>query len=89
MIVRVSSKTIIIQEAMSYWDLRSVLDDVNSILLSKGYRPTYYFEGTPIMGQGGFSVIIKLERGLGVLDKKVLTSILRNKGLNVILEDEL
>ncbi len=87
MIARLSKKIIVIQEAMSYWDLRNVLDHVNQVLLGKGYSPRYFFEGTPVMGQGGFSVIIKLDKELGELEFKVLERILSNLGLRVFREE--
>ncbi len=86
LIARLSRRALIIQEAMSYWDLRTVLEHVNPILLDKGYQPKYFFEGTPIMGQGGFSVIIKLDRDLGDLELRVLEKILHNLGLRVVRE---
>jgi len=87
LIARLSKRTIVVQEAMSYWDLRSVLENINPVLLSKGYKPAYFFEGTPILGQGGFSVIIKLDRDLGELEYKILERILTNLGLRVVREE--
>lgn len=88
-IARISAKSIVIQEAWSYWDLRDVLDGVNQILLHRRYKPVYFFEGTPVLGQGGFSVIIKLDRELGELERKSLKHLLENRGVKVIEEDKL
>jgi len=87
LIARLSKRVIVVQEAASHWDLRSVLENINPVLLSKGYKPTYFFEGTPVLGQGGFSVIIKLDRDLGELEFKVLEKILNNLGLRVVREE--
>lgn len=87
MIARLSKRVIVVQEAVSHWDLRSVLENINPVLLSKGYKPTFFFEGTPILGQGGFSVIIKLDRDLGELEYKVVERILSNLGLRVVREE--
>jgi hypothetical protein len=87
LIARLSRNTIIVQEVITYWDLRSVLEQINPILLSKGYKPKYFFEGTPVIGQGGFSMIIKLDRELGSLEIKILTRLLSRMGLKVIRED--
>ncbi len=87
MLARISNDKIIVQEAMSYWDLRYVLDDLNQILLSKGFKPKYFFGGTPVMGQGGFSVIIKLDKKLLEYDKKLLSRILRGHGVEVVFEE--
>lgn len=86
MIARLSKKQIIIQEAMNYWDLRDILDHINQVLLTKKYSPQYFFEGTPVMGQGGFSVIIKLDKELGDLEYRVLEKILSQQGIKVFHE---
>jgi len=86
LIARISRERIIIQEAVTYWDLKNVLDQLNQVLLSKKYKPVYFFEGTPIIGQGGFSVIIKLDRELGELEYRVIKRILTNLNIRVIEE---
>jgi len=88
LIARIRKHMIIVQEVMSYWDIKQILDDMKEILLKREYKPTYFFEGTPIIGQGGFSVIIKLERELSEADKKVLEKILRYRGFKIVYEDE-
>ncbi|WP_448579369.1 hypothetical protein [Thermosphaera sp.] len=89
MIGRLSKKMIIIQEAWSQYDIRDVLDDINPILVSKGYSPTFFFEGTPVLGVGGFSVIIKLAKELTDADYRVIKRILLFKNIKVVEEDGL
>ena len=89
MIARISKKMIIVQEAPTHWDIRYALEDVNHILLTKKYKPVYFFEGTPVIGQGGFSVIIKLDRELQPAEMRMLKRLLSNRGIKVIIEDEL
>jgi len=71
---------------VTYWDLKNVLDQLNQVLLSKKYKPVYFFEGTPVIGQGGFSVIIKLDRELGDLEYRVIKRLLSNLCMRVIEE---
>ncbi|OYT38456.1 MAG: hypothetical protein B6U89_05910 [Desulfurococcales archaeon ex4484_58] len=86
MIARIERRNIVLQEASNYWELRSVLDNVNQILLSRKYKPTYFFQGTPVIGQGGFSVIIKLDRELTEEDVRILKRILSSSGINVVIK---
>jgi len=87
LIARIGKKIIIVQEAPTHWDVRYALEDINHILLTKKYKPTYFFEGTPAIGQGGFSVIIKLERELKDEERRILKRLLSNRGIKVIMED--
>ncbi|ADG90705.1 hypothetical protein [Thermosphaera aggregans] len=89
MIGRLSKNKIIIQEAWSQYDIRDILDDVNPILVSKGYSPTYFFEGTPVLGIGGFSVIIKLAKDLTDADYRVIKRILLLRNIKIVEEDKL
>lgn len=89
MIARISKKTIIVQEAPTHWDIKYALEDINHILLTKKYKPIYFFEGTPVIGQGGFSVIIKLDKELQPAEMRILKRLLSNRGIKVIMEDEL
>ena len=89
MIGRLSKNKIIIQEAWSQYDIRDVLDDINPILVSKGYSPTYFFEGTPVLGVGGFSVIIKLAKDLTDADYRVIKRILLLRNIKIVEEDKL
>jgi len=86
LIARIERRNIVLQEASNYWELRSVLDNVNQILLSRKYKPTYFFQGTPVIGQGGFSVIIKLDRELTEEDVRILKRILSSSGINVVIK---
>jgi len=85
-IARISSQQIIIQEAMNYWDIRSILDNLNPLLLEHDYKPVFFFEGTPVLGQGGFSVIIKLSKSLSDTDRRIIKRLLENNGLKVVEE---
>lgn len=89
MIGRLSKNRIIIQEAWSQHDIRDILDDINPILVSKGYSPTYFFEGTPVLGVGGFSVIIKLAKELTDTDYRVIRRILLFKNIKIVEEEGL
>ncbi|MFZ8790865.1 MAG: hypothetical protein ACO2OS_01090 [Thermosphaera aggregans] len=89
MIGRLSKNKIIIQEAWSQYDIRDILDDINPILVSKGYSPTYFFEGTPVLGVGGFSVIIKLAKDLTDADYRVIKRILLLRNIKIVEEDKL
>ncbi|MGC8953888.1 hypothetical protein [Desulfurococcus amylolyticus] len=87
LIARISNTQIVIQEAFNYWDIRAILDVLNPLLLKHGYNPVFFFEGTPILGQGGFSVIIKLSKELSSSDKGFVKRMLQSNGLRVIEED--
>ncbi len=63
------------------------MEEVNQILLTRKYRPTYFFEGTPALGQGGFSVLVKLDRELREEERRLLRRLLSNRGIKVIMED--
>lgn len=84
LIARVEPDKIVIQEAITHWDIRSVLDQINPLLASKGYQPVFFFEGTPVIGQGGFSVIIKLGKPLNPDDKRLIKRIITSLGVRVI-----
>ncbi len=88
MLARISREKIVLQEFMTHWDVRAALEEINKILLSKGMRPQYFFEGTPVMGQGGFSVIIKLDKPLTGMDARTIARLLRSRGIRIIFEDE-
>lgn len=87
MIARIGRKIIVLQEAPTHWDIRYALEDVNHILLTKKYKPIYFFEGTPAIGQGGFSVIVKLDREMKDEERRILKRLLSNRGIKVIMED--
>jgi hypothetical protein len=89
MIARIGRRMIIIQEAPTHWDVRYALEDINQILLKKKdkYNPQYFFEGTPAIGQGGFTVIIKLSAELPDTERRILRRLLVNRGIKVIMED--
>lgn len=87
MIARIGRKIIVLQEAQTHWDIRYALEDVNHILLTKKYKPIYFFEGTPAIGQGGFSVIVKLDREMKDEERRILKRLLSNRGIKVIMED--
>ncbi|ABN69147.1 hypothetical protein Smar_0034 [Staphylothermus marinus F1] len=87
MIARIGRKIIVLQEAPTHWDIRYALEDVNHILLTKEYKPIYFFEGTPAIGQGGFSVIVKLDREMKDEERRILKRLLSNRGIKVIMED--
>lgn len=84
MIARLEGDKIIIQEAVTHWDIKDVLDELNPLLLSRGYEPKYFFEGTPVLGQGGFSVIIKLAKPLEPPHKRLIKKILEARNVKVI-----
>lgn len=84
LIARVESDKIVIQEAITHWDIRNILDQINPILASRGYRPVFFFEGTPVIGQGGFSVIIKLGKSLSQDDKRLIKRVIQSLGVKVI-----
>ncbi|ADV64692.1 hypothetical protein [Desulfurococcus mucosus] len=88
MIGRITGSTITLQEAMNYWDLRSVLEVLNPLLVEHGYEPVFFFEGTPVLGQGGFSVIIKLSKELAPSDRRLVKRILEANGFKVVEEDQ-
>ena len=89
MIARIGRRVIIIQEAPTHWDVRYALEDINQILLKKKdrYNPQYFFEGTPAIGQGGFTVIIKLSAELPDVERRILKRLLTSRGIKVIMED--
>lgn len=84
MIARLEDDKIIVQEAATHWDIKDVLDELNPLLLSKGYEPKYFFEGTPVIGQGGFSVIIKLARPLEPGHRRLIRKLLEAHNIKVI-----
>lgn len=88
MYARIASKLIVVRGASSYTDLRDVIDGINQVLLPRGYRLAYFFEGTPVLGGEGFSVIVKLDRALGDAERKAILRILVNRRI-VVEEDEL
>jgi hypothetical protein len=57
-------KSILIREVVNHVYVERVIYDLNPILLSKGYNPIYYFEGSPQISEGGLSVSIKLSKEL-------------------------
>lgn len=89
MICRLSRDKIIVQEAWSQYDIRDILDSLNPILVSKNYSPTFFFEGTPVLGVGGFSVIIKLAKPLSETDYRVVKRLFTLRNIAVIEEDKL
>ncbi|WP_440059225.1 hypothetical protein ACSU1N_05405 [Thermogladius sp. 4427co] len=86
MIARLGKNTLVIQEAYSHWDIQDVLNDINPILVSGGYQPAYFFNGTPVIGQGGFSVIIKLGKELSESDMRLIRRLLSIRGIKVVEE---
>ncbi|MEM0378471.1 MAG: hypothetical protein QXP68_05290 [Thermosphaera sp.] len=89
MICRLSRDRIIVQEAWSQYDIREVLDSLNPILTTKNYSPTFFFEGTPVLGVGGFSVIIKLAKPLSDSDYRIIKRLFTLRKITVIEEDKL
>ncbi len=89
MIARIGRKIIIIQEAPTHWDVRYALEDINQIILKKKdkYNPQYFFEGTPAIGQGGFTVIIKLSQEMPDEERRIIKRLLANRGIKVIMEE--
>ncbi|MCI4461338.1 MAG: hypothetical protein JHC12_00030 [Thermogladius sp.] len=89
MIARISKRSLIIQEAYSHWDIQDILNEINPILVSGDYQPTYFFEGTPIIGQGGFHVIIKLSKDLNESDQRIIKRLLSMRGVKVVEEEKI
>lgn len=71
-----SSREIIIEGLVRHWDAKKIIDDLNQILLPRGYSPIYYFEGTPVANEGGMTIRILLAKPLihddGIVIKKIL-----------------
>jgi hypothetical protein len=89
MIARISKRSLIIQEAYSHWDIQDILNEINPILVSGDYQPTYFFEGTPIVGQGGFHVIIKLSKDLSESDQRIIKRLLSMREVKVVEEEKI
>ncbi len=74
---------IIIRGAVTMWDLKRVLDDLNPLLLLKGYEPKYYFEGFLSPEERGIVLTIKLARGLSKEDKRAIKLFMETLGISV------
>ncbi len=68
---------------MSYNELKYLLDELTSILLTHRYKPVFYFEGSPVIGSEGFTVIIKLERPLSESDRLLLKKLMSVFGVEI------
>ncbi len=82
-----SKKSIVLRNIVNHVYAEKVIYDLNPILLSKGYRPLYYFEGSPQISEGGLVVTIKLSRDLSREDKDFIKRLVELIGFTVVDED--
>lgn len=75
------SQEIVIEGLVRHWDVKKVIDDLNQVLLSRNYSPIYYFEGTPVSGEGGMIVRIVLAKPITSDDRAVVKKLLEINGL--------
>jgi len=78
-----NSNSITIYGTMSYNELKYLLDEITPLLLTHGYRPTYYFEGSPVTGSEGLVVEIKIERPLSQEDLTLVKKLMRVFGVEI------
>jgi len=81
------NSTIRVYGTMSYNELKYLLDELTPILLTRGYKPTFYFEGSPVVGSEGLTVIIKLEKTLSESDYSLLKRLMSVFGVEICGEE--
>lgn len=81
-----SKKSIVLRNVLNHVYVERVIYDLNSILLSKGYKPLYYFEGSPQVSEGGLIVTIKLSRELSREDRDFIKRLVELIGFTVVEE---
>jgi len=81
-----SKKSIVLRNVLNHVYVERVIYDLNPILLSKGYKPLYYFEGSPQVSEGGLIVTIKLSRELSREDKDFIKRLVELIGFTVVEE---
>ncbi|MEZ0393676.1 MAG: hypothetical protein ABWK00_01320 [Desulfurococcaceae archaeon] len=90
MIARISQRMLVLQEIYAHWDAQEILREVNEVLLrGKRSAPKYFFEGSPVVGHGGISIVIKLDEDLSQEERRALRRLLAARGFKVIEEDRL
>jgi hypothetical protein len=68
---------------MSYNELKYLLDEITPILLTHGYKPSYYFEGSPVTGSEGLIVTIKFEKPLSEEVLSLIKRLMRVFGVEI------
>jgi hypothetical protein len=68
---------------MSYNELKYLLDEITPILLTHGYKPSYYFEGSPVTGSEGLIVTIKFEKPLSEEVLSLIKRLMRAFGVEI------
>jgi len=81
-----SKKSIVLRNILNHVYVERVIYDLNPILLSKGYKPLYYFEGSPQVSEGGLIVTIKLSRELSREDRDFIKRLVELIGFTVVEE---
>lgn len=81
-----SKKSIVLRNVLNHVYVERVIYDLNPILLSKGYKPLYYFEGSPQVSEGGLIVTIKLSRELSREDRDFIKRLVELIGFTVVEE---
>lgn len=75
--------SIIVYGTMSYNELKYLLDEITPILLTHGYKPSYYFEGSPVTGSEGLIVTIKFEKPLSEEVLSLIKRLMRAFGVEI------
>jgi hypothetical protein len=81
-----SKKSIVLRNVLNHVYVERVIYDLNPILLSKDYKPLYYFEGSPQVSEGGLIVTIKLSRELSREDRDFIKRLVELIGFTVVEE---
>jgi hypothetical protein len=76
----------VLRNILNHVYVERVIYDLNPILLSKGYKPLYYFEGSPQVSEGGLIVTIKLSRELSREDRDFIKRLVELIGFTVVEE---
>jgi len=82
-----SKKSIVLRNIVNHVYVEKVIRDLNPILLSRGYKPLYYFEGSPQIAEGGLVVTIRLTRDLSREDKDFIKRLVELVGFTVVEEE--
>lgn len=79
----ISRREIIIKEVVDQWIVQRILENLNPLLLTKGYGPRYYFEGSPVIANGGMILTIRLSKDLLQEDKNFIKRYMETWGFKV------
>jgi hypothetical protein len=85
-IISRDGRTIILCEVVNHVYAERMIYALNPTLMAKGYKLTYYFEGSPQISEGGMIITLKLSRGLSDEDRKFVKKLAELNGYVVVEE---